>query len=135
MLTVRDDPKSAIERFVRSWLDLVGSGRLADACAALDQPTSYGESWTPERLEEVLRDVFPPESRLSREAPHGIRFTPASDADGEPHVTFGTFNDGKGYWMDHDVPLNGVFSDLTAQFEFHGEGSQLTVALQDLHVL
>jgi hypothetical protein len=135
MLTLGRNPESALVAFVRAWFDLVGSGRLGEACAALDQPTSYGESWTPARLALALTEAFPPDSRLSREYPEGIRFTPASGAIGEPHVTFGSFDDGKGYWVDHDVPLNGVFSDLTAQFEFHGEGGRVGVALQDLHVL
>ena len=135
MLSVGKNPEAAVVAFVRGWFDLIGSGRLAEACAALDQPTSYGESWTPERLVFVLNEVFPPDSRFSREHPDGLRFTTASAATGDPHVTFGIFDDGRGYWLDHDVPLNGAFSDLTAQFEFHGEGDRVAVALQDLHVL
>jgi hypothetical protein len=40
-----------------------------------------------------------------------------------------------GYWLDYDVPLNGQFSDLTAQFEFEPRQEGYAAVLQDLHVL
>jgi hypothetical protein len=43
--------------------------------------------------------------------------------------------DGSGYAVDHAVPLNGEWSDLTAQFEFLEEADGFAVVLHDLHVL
>ncbi len=40
-----------------------------------------------------------------------------------------------GYYAEHDVPLNGEFSDLTALFRFYRRGGELAVQLKDLHVL
>jgi hypothetical protein len=45
------------------------------------------------------------------------------------------FKDGSGYSVEHDVPLNGEWSDLTAQFEFVGKSPEFEVILHDLHVL
>ncbi len=43
--------------------------------------------------------------------------------------------DGSGYRLDHDVPINGEWSDLTTQFEFLNWPNGYAMVLQDLHVL
>ena len=40
-----------------------------------------------------------------------------------------------GYWAEHNVPLNGEFSDLTAQFRFRWVRDRLLASLHDLDVL
>lgn len=135
MLRVGATPEADLIAFVRQCLDLLGAGGFDEACAALDRPTSYGHRWTPHELQSLLVETLRPESSLSRQHPDGLRFTPASGAVGDPHPAFGVFADGSGFWVDHDVPINGAFSELTAQFEFYGRGVSLEVALQDLHVL
>ena len=45
------------------------------------------------------------------------------------------FDDGSGYSVEHDVPLNGEWSDLTAQFEFVRFPKGYAVVLHDLHVM
>jgi hypothetical protein len=62
-------------------------------------------------------------------------FTPVATARGRDHAHVGAFDDGSGYWVNHDVPLNGEYSDLTAQFEFRRRGNALAATLHDLHVL
>ena len=47
----------------------------------------------------------------------------------------GSYEDDAGYWLDHDMPLNGEWSDLTAQFEFQARSDGFDVVLLDLHVL
>jgi hypothetical protein len=44
-------------------------------------------------------------------------------------------SDGSGFSLYHAVPLNGEWSDLTAQFEFLRRPNGLAVVLHDLHVL
>lgn len=45
------------------------------------------------------------------------------------------FDDSSGYSVEYDLPLNGAYSDLTAQFEFLLSGSDYVATLHDLHVL
>jgi hypothetical protein len=43
--------------------------------------------------------------------------------------------DGTGFQFDYDLPLNGEWSDLTAQFEFLRRSDGYAVVLHDIHVL
>jgi hypothetical protein len=45
------------------------------------------------------------------------------------------YNDGSGFAVDYDLPVNGTRSDHTLQFDFRDVGSRMNVALDDLHVL
>ena len=86
-------------------------------------------------LQDSVEDTFGPGTRFQKEHPEGPVFTPASSARGMAHVDVIPYADGSGYAANHDVPLNGAFSDLTAQFEFTWDGPALRIALYDLHVL
>ena len=57
--------------------------------------------------------------------------------DRAPGGKFGIFGDRSGYWVEHDVPLNGELGDLTARFEFRRRGGNenLAAILHDMHVL
>lgn len=101
----------------------------------LDEPTSYGERWTPARVLGVLDQTFPPESQFRRDFPEGPRITRLDGTSGDPGISSGEFGDSSGYWLDHAVPLNGRYRDLTAQFEFRRRDGEYAIALQDLHVL
>jgi len=37
--------------------------------------------------------------------------------------------------LDYDVPLNGWYSDLTAQFEFNPRADGFAATLHDFHVM
>ena len=56
-------------------------------------------------------------------------------ASGTPAAMLWELADQSGYRLDHDVPLNGQWSDLTAQFEFLRRPGGFAVVLHDLHVL
>lgn len=118
----------------RRWLDLLADGRLAEACEAL-VPNHYGNKWSPAELQAVLNDTFPPGSVFRREHPGGPVFSHTGGAAGDPCVSIVPFADGSGYSVDHAVPLNGAYSDLTAQLEFLKDGESLVMTLHDLHVL
>jgi hypothetical protein len=64
-----------------------------------------------------------------------VRVTDPDSVGTEPHSSLVAFKDGRGYSFDHDVPLDGRWSDLTAQFEFLRRPSGYAVVLQDIHVL
>ena len=112
--------------FVERWFRLLALGQWADSIALLDEPNNYGVRWSEAKIRKVV-------SEYSRGKE--VEFSDPSSLTGKSRVTFGKFNDGSGYWLDCDVPLNGARSDLTAQFEFKQRGMQYAAILQDLHVL
>jgi hypothetical protein len=136
MLTVPTaDVEEALVRWVREWLDMLAAGRLAEACARLDAPAPDGERWTPERIVALVQDTYGEGTPFRREHPEGPMFTPVASAGDRLRVDVIEYEDGSGYWIDHDVPLNGGASDLTAQFEFTRRGGEFEVMLHDLHVM
>jgi hypothetical protein len=125
----------ALRRWAQQWFALLAAGRLDEACAQLDEPNTYGVRWTPSAIRALVEDTFAPGTHFRTAHPEGPVFTPVLDARGTVRVDVAAFDDGRGYRMDHDVPLNGEVSDLTAQFEFRWRGNALAVILHDLHVL
>ena len=126
----------------REWVELMASDRLDDAIDLLYVPPTYDESqhWTVESLRtyignrgswEPMRDgsawrVTSMESaRAPEDSPHF-----------RPHADVGHYH-GKAHagWVDVDLPLNGEWSDLTAQFEFSPVDDGIGLSLYDLHVL
>ena len=121
--------------FIESWFDMIAKGRIEEACSALDKPNCYGIIWTPEKIEELIKNEFGPETVFGLEHPNGVYFSAVQDTEGTYRADALKFNDGSGYSVEHDVPLNGEWSDLTAQFEFIGKKLDFEVILHDLHVL
>ncbi len=121
--------------FVRRWFDLLAEGRAAEACGLLDEPNSYGLVWMPAMIGNLVEETFGPGTTFRTENPDGPTFCPSANAHGACHPSIGQFADGSGFWLDHEVPLNGKWSDLTAQFEFKWRDERLSVVLHDLHVL
>jgi hypothetical protein len=131
MIPRTDSPESALAEAIGAWFALLAAGRLAEACAQLDEPNSYGISWTPDRLRRVLHETFAPESVFGRSHPEGAAF---SAPDQPPQIELIAAGDG-GYVVDVPVHLNGELSDLTAQFELRPRASGWALVLHDLHVL
>jgi hypothetical protein len=133
MIVIENEAEPELMAFVREWFKNAARGDWNKALAMLDAANSYGVTWTSRAIVSVLEDTFGPGTRFAKEFGR-----PAiSDPDlavGSAHHSFGELGSG-GYWLDHAVPLNGVFSDLTAQFEFHPRPSGYAVILEELHVL
>lgn len=124
--STEDEPILTFTRFTRRWFQLFAKGAFADAASQLDEPNSYGERWSSMKIQEVLREYL--RSEVVR----------VSDPDtipggGRPNLT--EFSDGRGYSFQHDVPLDGKWSDLTAEFEFLRRPTGYAVILHDIHVL
>ncbi len=112
-------PEVDLIAFIRRWFGLLAGGAWAEACGELDEPNIYGIRWGPEDLRQAVELSFAPGCRFRREHPEGMRFSQPDTAAGrEVHPEVVALADGRGYRLDHDVPLNGQWSDLTAQFEF-----------------
>ncbi len=122
-------PADAAERtlvtFVRGWLKLMAAGRWRDACGMIDEPNCYGIVWTPERIQQVVEKTFG----------EGIRWTDPDELGDGGHPEAYPMRDGSGYSFEHNVPLNGEWSDLTAEFEFRRRPQGYAVLLHDLHVM
>lgn len=131
------EPTSAdgLIAIIRDWFRLLAADRWDEASGMLDEPNSYGIHWTPEQVRHALDLAFGPSSRFRIAHPDGLQFTDPDTASGNPHAEVVTLNDGSGFSAEHDVPLNGEWSELTAQFEFKRRANGLAVILHDLHVL
>ena len=121
-----DEPVVTFTRFARDWFRLLARGDYAGAVARIDEPNSYGQRWDAETIQSVFRDY-------ARSAAVSVADPDTIAGDGRPNL--GEFTDGSGYWFDHDIPLNGGWSDLTVQFEFLRRPNGYAVVLQNIHVL
>jgi hypothetical protein len=129
-----DSKTTDLLKFVERWFGLMAEGRVDAALSQLDEPNAYGISWTKEAIERLLSETLG-RGRYLEKHPEGPRFTAPDAATGKPRADVLAFDDGSGYSVEHDVPLNGEWSDLTAQFEFLRREAGYAVVLHDLHVL
>jgi hypothetical protein len=127
------DVEAQLVAFVRTWFSLLARDDWDAALAMLDEPDSNATRWTRYEITSLVRDTFGPGTRFAAELGAPC-FSEPDLATGIAHHSFGEFDVG-GFWLDHEVPLNGIFSDLTAQFEFHPRASGFAAILHDLHVL
>jgi hypothetical protein len=134
ILVQADAAERTLVAFTRRWLKLLAQGRWKDACGMIDEPNSYGITWTAERIQQVVNDTFHPGSLFRLRHPDGIRWTDPDELGDGGHPEFQRSEDGSTYFLEHDVSLNGEWSDLTAQFEFCRTPEGYSVVLQDLHV-
>lgn len=128
-------PAESIVAFGKGWMKLLAEGRVEEACALLDEPNTYGILWTPRLILETVNSIFSPESRFHETHPEGPIFTNPFELEEQIGIEVVEFDDKSGYAFDYNVPLNGEWSDLTAQFEFLKRSDGYAVVLHDLHVL
>ncbi|MES9956462.1 MAG: hypothetical protein ABW086_05385 [Sedimenticola sp.] len=130
-----ENPSDGFIEFIQSWFDLLAANHLEEACMALDKPNIYGIKWSPDMIKSILEENFGPETIFGKEHPEGVSVTAIAETKGEVSPDVIKFTDGSGYSVEHDVPLNGEWSDLTAQFEFLRFRHGYAVVLHDLHVM
>lgn len=134
----KDNPEQDLQAFAYRWFTLFSENRINEALSLLDEANSYGTIWTESGIKKLIEvDTFGPETIFGREHPEGIIYSNPKTIE-IPDYSIASaieFTDGRGYSYDHDFPLNGIWSDLTAQFEFKKEHDHFSVILNDLHVL
>ena len=113
-------------RFARDWFRQLSRGEFREAVLQLDEPNSYGIRWSEQQVRDALRDYARSDS---------VRATDPDLISSDAHSSLVSFKDGRGYSFDHDFPLDGRWSDLTAQFEFSRRPEGYAVVLHDIHVL
>jgi hypothetical protein len=126
----------------REWVELVATGRFADAIDMLYVPTNYDPSrhWTPESLQTYIGNYgsWDPlgDRRVVRVTPIATARVPANRPGRRPYADAVRLStDPRAGSVDLDVPLDGEWSDLTAQFEFAPVDGGIWISLYDLHVL
>ncbi len=118
---------------VRAWIQQLSEGQYFDALQRI--PGEQGESWTPQLLEEVIAGYGLPQPH-----PRGTRYqvTSVSSATGTLPVASVERNvlpPGALAYIEHSLPLNGEWSDLTATFVLYPTESTATLYLREVHVL
>lgn len=95
------------------------------AVALLDEPNHHAVVWSEQQIRDVLRDYG------------GSRIPAVTDPDavaGDGRPSLVALTDGSGYSFWHDVPLDGQWGDLVAQFEFFRRPAGYAVVLHSVHV-
>lgn len=126
----------------RNWIELVAAGRLTEAVDALLVPDAADESqrWTPASLESYIAnygswDARKDGSRWRITSLESVEPRPdRPDEEGIADVVRQQADQRSGSAI-VDVPLNGYWSDLTAEWEFRPVEGGTALYLYDLHVL
>jgi len=130
-----NSPHDAILEFVKNWMRLLAEHRTDDACALIDEPNSYGIEWTSVRIWQIVNETFSPDTRFYTVHPEGPIISDPFEIDAQSEAEVIELEGGRGYAFDYALPLNGEWSDLSAQFEFYKRSDGYAVVLNDLHVL
>ncbi|WP_162055639.1 hypothetical protein [Pontibacter pamirensis] len=116
--------------FVREWVKLLSENKLDEACDMLDDPEDNGRSifWDAATMTEALLGYIGQRRMPSVSDPYRTDL-------GKERVSFIGCDEGN-YAVDYDIPIEGEWTDLTAQFTFkrHASGLYL-VLLEGLSVL
>ena len=129
------NPENELIEFVYNWFELLAQGKIAEACALVDEPDSDGFAWNEDKLVSLLNFNYGPDSIFVKEHPKGPVFTSPTTAQGRHVPIFVEYDDHSGYVVQILIPLNGEWSDLTAMFEFEIRNDMLVVKLDDFQVL
>ncbi|EHP40344.1 hypothetical protein OR16_26403 [Cupriavidus basilensis OR16] len=123
-------PSSSVEaallQYVELWVCRLAQGDWDAAMALIETFNHYGVRWTASDVRRALADYGKGVEPVVTDPRKLIQ---------EPRASVIAFDDGTGYAVDYDLPLDGAWSDLTAQFEFLLSGDKYLATLHDLHVL
>ena len=144
-LKIREtDPQRAADAavsMIRQWFRLLARDRWEQAIAMIGRPKRYGIGWTVEIVRRAIEvETFGPGTRFRTAHPEGIVYSDPDTMTEPPDfwqkwAGIHHLKDGTGFAIDYPVPLNGEWSDLTAQFSFLRQPGGYEVELEDLHVL
>lgn len=117
-------------QFVHDWVGMCAEGKINEAFTLLDAPLDSSRyHWSAEDITEITFDHFDDGLQPVITHPDTVGGDIPLRADS------GSFNDGSGYWVEFDLPMNGVVSDFTLMFEFLFSNETLKVILDDCHVM
>jgi hypothetical protein len=119
-----DATEDEILQFTRRWVALAAEEGFEAAVAELDRNEKV--HWSQALFEELTFDHFDDGSQPIITDPDLVKGL---------RVDAYKYNDGSGFAVDHDLPLDGKCSDFTAQFDFRKSGGGYRIVLDDIHVL
>lgn len=122
---------------VERWIGLLAAGQSADAMALL-KTTGAERDWSPELVMDLIASYEPAIGDwdgTSLITP--VETARTEDVKPNPHVDRWPQPNPRGAWGDvhYDLPINGVWSDLTAMFRVREVPGGLALELYDVHVL
>lgn len=117
--------------FVREWVNLLSESKFQEAFLLLD--INPGDRTHCIKNYEELRDIFLEYYSGVEE----IVFTNIFSMDcTKERVDMYKYNDNTGFEVEYDLPINGEWSDFTAQFLFKKYNeNEFFVYLKDVHIL
>jgi hypothetical protein len=125
MIRPSDDASERdILAFARDWVKLAATDGFEVALTQLDPNPRV--PWSQALFEQLTFNHFD-DGRQPR--------ITAPDAIAELRVDAYRYNDGSGFAVDHDLPLDGKRSDFTVQFDFQKGDGHYLVYLEDIHIL
>jgi hypothetical protein len=119
-----------ITLFIRNWIELLFNNEFEKACYLLDAPESDSDEdpWNATHLKEAFLDYGAIGRMPVINSPYQMDLTTEK-------IDFYEYDDGSGWAVDYDIPLDGEWGDLTAQFSFKRAGNSFIVNLNDVHVM
>lgn len=122
--------KKQATQFVKEWTQLLSKGEFQASLDLLDIPKKedYDFEWTTEILKGVFLDYYNDGKMPLINDPFELN---KKDV-----IEFYKYNDGTGWAVEYDIPLDGEISDLTVKFSFEkSTGDIYNVFLRDLLVM
>jgi hypothetical protein len=116
--------------FIRDWIELLSNNEFQKACHLLDAPESTNNeiSWSVSNLKEAFLDYDSVGRMPIINNPYQLDLT-------KEKIDFYKYDDDSGWAVDYDIPLDGEWGDLTAQFSIKKVGDAYSIMLEDIHVL
>ena len=117
---------------IDTWLGALANGDYERAYRVTEHDAYY--RWTPRLIEEVVRGYG---LKLGDESSAHRVSRGAATSGGPPRRSIDRQNVPPGViaFVEHDLPLDGVWSDLTATFRVEPRGTDAVLILEDIHVL
>jgi hypothetical protein len=119
-----DADELAILAFARDCVEFAYRQGFEAALAELDLNPSV--PWSQSLFEQLTFDHFSDGRQQKISAPSAVE---------NLRVAAYRYNDGSGFGVDHDLPLDGKRSDFTVQLDFPKKDGRYVVYLEDIHIL
>ncbi|MCA9647930.1 MAG: hypothetical protein KC492_44870 [Myxococcales bacterium] len=118
--------------FVGRWIDLLAAGEFAAAYRATDHDPYY--QWSPDLIRAVIQGYGLPDPEPDQPIHHVTARAAASGGPPQREVLRDDLPPPAIAEVVHDLPLSGVWSDLTATFRVEALSTGYSVVLQEIHV-
>ena len=119
-----DATEEEILSFARQWVELAAQRGFEAALPELD--SSDGIKWSQSLFDQLTFDHFDDGKQPRITDPNAVMGL---------RVDAYEYDDGSGFAVDHDLPVDPKCSDFTAQFDFRKSPTGWRIVLIDVHVL